>query len=147
MEIRRLRPATLPEALELVWRVFLDFEAPDYSEQGIESFRTFIQVNSIQELMNKGELEFWGAYTGEKLAGVIAVKNETHVSLLFVDPTVHRQGMATALFEEAFTVCSGSITVNSSPYALAFYRRLGFMDQTAEQTVDGIRFIPMKLER
>lgn len=147
MEIKRLRSAILSDALNLVWRVFLDFEAPDYSEQGIESFRTFIQANSIQELMNKGELKFWGAYMGEMLAGVIAVKNQTHVSLLFVDPTFHRQGTATALFKEAFAACSESITVNSSPYALAFYKRLGFMDQTAEQTVDGIRFIPMKLER
>jgi len=36
-----------------------------------------------------------------------------------------------------------NITVNSSPYALEVYHRLGFIDKDREQTVDGIRFTPM----
>jgi len=29
-------------ALDLVWQVFLEFEAPDYSEEGIQEFKKFI---------------------------------------------------------------------------------------------------------
>jgi predicted GNAT family N-acyltransferase len=36
------------------------------------------------------------------------------------------------------------MTVFSSPYAAGFYRKMGFADTDAEQTVNGIRFIPMK---
>ncbi|WP_334295796.1 GNAT family N-acetyltransferase [Clostridioides difficile] len=37
------------------------------------------------------------------------------------------------------------ITVNSSPYAVEVYHKLGFKDTAVEQIVDGIRFTPMKL--
>ncbi|WP_347567129.1 GNAT family N-acetyltransferase [Alistipes finegoldii] len=35
------------------------------------------------------------------------------------------------------------ITVNSSPYAVEIYRRLGFTATDAERVTDGIRFTPM----
>ena len=35
------------------------------------------------------------------------------------------------------------ITVNSSPYAVEAYRRLGFVDVDNEKLLDGIRFTPM----
>lgn len=34
-------------------------------------------------------------------------------------------------------------TVNSSPYAVPIYHKLGFRDTDKEQTVDGLRFTPM----
>ncbi len=37
------------------------------------------------------------------------------------------------------------ITVNSSPYAVEVYHKLGFKDTAVEQISDGIRFTPMKL--
>jgi predicted GNAT family N-acyltransferase len=39
-----------------------------------------------------------------------------------------------------------TITVNSSPYGVPFYHALGFEDSDKEQTVNGIRFTPMKYE-
>ena len=35
-------------------------------------------------------------------------------------------------------------TVNSSPYAVPIYRKLGFCDTDKEQTADGLVFTPMK---
>lgn len=35
-------------ALSLIWETFLQFEAPDYSEEGIKSFRDFIEMDSEQ---------------------------------------------------------------------------------------------------
>jgi len=35
------------------------------------------------------------------------------------------------------------ITVNSSPYAVKIYEKLGFVPDGNEQMVDGIRFTPM----
>ena len=37
--IRRLKESEIPAAHELAWRVFTEYEAPDYGEQGTESFR------------------------------------------------------------------------------------------------------------
>ena len=38
-----------------------------------------------------------------------------------------------------------NITVNSAPFAIGFYHKIGFKDTGKEQTVDGIRFLPMQL--
>lgn len=37
------------------------------------------------------------------------------------------------------------ITVNSAPFAIDFYHKIGFKDTGKEQTVDGIRFLPMQI--
>jgi len=36
------------------------------------------------------------------------------------------------------------LTLNSSPYGLPFYLAIGFVPQGEEQTMNGIRFTPMK---
>ena len=36
----------------------------------------------------------WGAFRQDTLAGVAAVRNRSHISLLFVDASCHRQGIA-----------------------------------------------------
>jgi predicted GNAT family N-acyltransferase len=36
------------------------------------------------------------------------------------------------------------ITVNSSPYAHEFYKKLGFLDTSEEQITNGVRYYPMK---
>lgn len=41
MEIVKLQKKDIKAALDLVWRVFLEFDAPDYSQQGLEEFRSF----------------------------------------------------------------------------------------------------------
>lgn len=42
-------------ALNLIWETFLQFEAPDYSDEGVKSFRDFIENEDIV-----ASLEFWG---------------------------------------------------------------------------------------
>ena len=42
MEIRKIKDEEMPMALDLTWRTFLEFEAPDYTEEGIEEFRKSI---------------------------------------------------------------------------------------------------------
>ena len=38
-----------------------------------------------------------------------------------------------------------AVTVNSSPYAVGFYKKLGFVPLGPEKQADGIRFTPMRL--
>ncbi len=138
----------IQEALELVWKVFLQFEAPEYCEEGINEFHDFIQADSIRQKLLNEELFLWAGYEDDRMVGVIAVRPPFHISLLFVDPQFHHRGIARSLFETVLEVCKRDgyqeITVNSSPYAVKIYRRLGFADTDAEQTVNGIRFVPMK---
>jgi len=53
------------DAVHLAWVVFLEFEAPDYSEEGINTFRDFI---NNEDVING--LEMYGAYEKGTLVGV-----------------------------------------------------------------------------
>jgi predicted GNAT family N-acyltransferase len=59
-------------------------------------------------------------------------------------------GVASALIKRFFRDASKSgithVTVNSSPYAVGFYHKIGFTDVREEIEKDGIRFTPMSIE-
>lgn len=141
MEIRKIEQAEISESMDLVWQVFQEFEAPDYSPEGITTFKNFIDAQRSQLT-----LELFGAYAGERLLGVIATRNNgSHIALFFVKKEYHGQGIGRNLFGH---ICSQYdhplITVNSSPYAAKIYRKLGFTDLDGEQVTDGLRYIPME---
>jgi GNAT superfamily N-acetyltransferase len=149
-EIRMVKENELAEALRLVWDVFGEFEAPDYSKEGIEEFRAFIEPDSVRQKIRNNQLLVWGCFAGHKVVGVIAGRPPCHISLLFVDKQFHRKGIAKAMFNEMLLYYRSSggyteVTVNSSPYAVAAYHRMGFRDTAGEQEINGIRFVPMKL--
>ena len=140
MELRRITEAEMDAALELVWRVFLEYEAPDYPEAGVAEFR-----RSISDPAWVGGREFFGAFDGGALIGVLATKDKTHLALFFVDGARQRQGVGRALYRDAEARNSGGFfTVNASPWAHGFYLHLGFYDTAPEQCVNGLRFYPMK---
>ncbi len=142
MIIEKLAPEEYQPALELVRRVFLEFEAPDYSQEGVDEFQ-----RSIDDPKFLSMLTMYGAFLDGDLAGVIATRAlGGHIALFFVDKRFQRRGIGRALFRAAVSDCHfDSITVNSSPYAVEVYHRLGFRDTDSEQTVSGLRFTPMRL--
>lgn len=150
---RKLNKHDLQKVSELVWRVFEEFEAPEYSDEGIENFKSFIQVEQLINNFNSGNMEFYGCLLEETLIGVISVRQFNHISLMFVDKEFHRKGIARNLFEllrnNLAIKCQGEkiITVNSSPYAVEIYQHLGFEAMDKEQIKDGIRFTPMRYEK
>ncbi|MGH4119163.1 GNAT family N-acetyltransferase [Clostridium sp.] len=148
MGIIKLQKNDIKNALDLVWNVFQEFEALDYSKQGIKEFREFISYNSIIDKFDKGELYFWGCIDNDDLIGVITTRGINHICMLFVNKDYHRQGIARSLFQTVEERCKSennisNITVNSSPYAIEVYHQLGFFDTDKELTVNGIRFTPM----
>ena len=138
--IRKLRHEEVDKALSLVWRVFQEYEAPDYTEDGVEEFYKSIHDESYLSM-----LCLYGAFIREELVGIIATRSEgTHVALFFVDGKYHRQGIGKMLFQAARSAnTTGKMTVNSSPYAVCVYHKLGFKDTDTEQVVNSLRFTPM----
>ncbi len=143
MNIAKLQKEELPEALALILTVFMQYEAPEYLPEGVEMFRRIVDYNAIAPELDSGKLVFWRCDHEGRIVGVAAVRDGTHISLLFVDSAFHRQGIARRLFAAA---CRGrdAMTVNSSPYAVNAYRKLGFAATDTEQLKDGIRFTPMR---
>ena len=140
IEVRPLQPAEMPEALALIERVFMVFEAPEYSEEGIKTFLTFIRdANAVSALT------FYGAFEEDLVRGVLATRGSSHIALFFVDAAHQNRGIGRALFSAAWNACrADGMTVNSSPYAVEIYRRLGFEPVSGEQLRDGIRYTPMQ---
>lgn len=58
MDIQKIEGTQITDAIDLIWTTFLQFEAPDYSEEGIQSFKDFIENKDIIS-----PLEFWGGHT------------------------------------------------------------------------------------
>jgi ribosomal protein S18 acetylase RimI-like enzyme len=149
-EIRRLTAQDLPAALALAWDTFLRFEAPDYGPEGVEAFRrTLIENEEFLEKCRSGENRMWGAFDGDLLIGLNGTRGESHICLVFTHHAYHRKGIATALFHRVLADISKDnpglkkITLNSSPYGLPFYLRMGLYPTEQEKTIDGIRFTPM----
>lgn len=143
VEISRLDLSELSEAKKLVKKVFMTFEAPDYSKEGVAHFLTYLDEELEMELA-ANQVQVWCGKDAQQIVGLLAVRLPAHVALLFVDEAYHRQGIAKQLFQEMLSeLMPEQVTVNSSPYAVPIYERLGFQIEGNEKTVSGIRFQSM----
>lgn len=148
-EIRFAYREEWQDIITLVWRTFLEFEAGDYSKEGIRNFNDFITDQTLFKMFCKGEYQVLTAVEGGVIVGIVSVRDASHISLLFVDKKHHGRGIGTALIERLHAYLYEEegmtrVTVNSSPYAVGFYHKLGFSDLDKEQTADGIRYTPME---
>ena len=141
--IRRLSEDERQAALDLAWVVFSEYESPDYSAEGTEEFRKCLHDEGYLS-----GLHYYGAFDGEKLIGEIAIRpDRKHICFFFVDGRYHRRGIGTQMFRRLLEdYPNETITLNSSPYGLSFYKAIGFVPTDEEKTVNGIRFTPMRYE-
>ncbi len=151
VHIRHIKRNEWDLAMQLAWDTFLIYEAPEYSEEGVKNFHDFVKGDELHNMFALGEYRVWGAFDDEDvMVGILGIRKHWHISLLFVEPRLHHQGIATLLLKQAFSEADkegvGTLTVNSSPYAIGFYHKIGFTDMDHELTTDGIRYTPMSIE-
>ncbi|MCC6146682.1 MAG: GNAT family N-acetyltransferase [Anaerolineaceae bacterium] len=144
-EIKKVEPEKRDDAVGLIFDVFMEFEAPDYLSEGVETFKNTALFN--EKFLDT--LEMYGAYIGERLIGIIATRNlGNHIAMFFVNKNYHRQGVGKKLFQVvAENSTANEIKVNSLPYAVAVHHCLGFADTDIEQIVNGLKFTPMKFTK
>jgi len=158
IEFREMRQGEERAVWDVVNKTFDEFIAPTYSPEGVEEFYKFINPDSISQLFSEGYPNFTAIVTlfKDRIIGVISfrVKDDCcHIMLLFVEKQYHRKGIARGLLNHAIEMCIchnpnlSEITVNSSPYAVVIYEKLGFQQTEPEQVKDGIRFTPMILKQ
>lgn len=137
--IKRLDPGDIQPALDLMWEVFLQFEAPEYSQEGIDEFR-----KNLDDKERTRKLKYYGAFDNDKLVGTLCTKEPQHIGGFFVLSEYQGKGIGKMLFEAMKKdYDKQEFTVNSSPYAVKIYEHLGFTATDTEQVVNGIRFTPM----
>ena len=137
-------------AMNLAWNTFVRFDAPDYSQEGIENFRRFVNDEMLRNMFIAGHYQLFVAVDDGKYVGMLSLRERKHISLLFVDERYHRHGIASALltYVSRYALTEEGVdklTVNSSPYAIGFYHKKGFRDLQSETEADGIRYTPMEL--
>jgi GNAT superfamily N-acetyltransferase len=136
----------LQKAINLINQVFAEFVAVDYSQQGRDTFENYLKIKNdeLSSDLKSGHKKLWGYYESGEIIGVIGLRDNSHISLMFVDKQHQKKGIAKALFNHLLAKTGVSkITVNSSPYAQPIYEKLGFVKTAEKQEKDGIIFIPM----
>ncbi len=150
--IRRIKSEEVEEALALALEVFMQFEAPDYKPEGVETFKRDIVENKdyVRQCKN-GDRQIYAAFEKGRIIGIVGLdSSKAHINLVFTKKEYHRQGVATAIFNFMLedilkkSPSTKEITLNSSPYGLPFYLHLGFEPLSEEQEKNGIRYTPMK---
>ncbi|MBE5881402.1 MAG: GNAT family N-acetyltransferase [Lachnospiraceae bacterium] len=151
VEIRYLRAEEWDTAMALAWKIFLRFEAGEYTEEGIHSFLDLISDERLKKLFALGEYPVYAAFIGKEMVGMISLRSINHISLLFVSDVYHRQGIGSGLMEAIKEHVrrdgrKSYITVNAAPYAVGFYHAIGFRDTDREIMQHGIIYTPMRCD-
>lgn len=149
VQIRRADIHDWDKAIALAWRTFLKFEAKDYGQEGIDSFRDFLTDAMMHRMFLMGEYPVFVALDGEEHVGMISLRNKKHISLLFVEERYQRRGIGRKLIENLekyikMEYMETKITVNAAPYAVGFYHQIGFEDVAPQLSKDGIIYTPME---
>lgn len=133
----------------LVHKTFDLTVAPLYSKKGLLNFKKYADPGEMLQRVNMNHFVLV-ALLGRELVGMIEMRSYNHVSLLFVEPQCHGRGIAGNLLKSAIEFCLirnpdlMEVTVNSSPNAVNAYKRMGFMSIGGEQTINGVRSVPMR---
>ena len=123
--------------------MFCEFESSVYAPEGTEEFKRCLNDDAYLS-----GIRYYGAFDADKLVGVLGIREEKcHVCFFFVEGEYQRLGIGRKLFrrmQKDFP--ARTITLNSSPYGLPFYKVLGFTATGSEKTVNGIPFRAIQLQ-
>lgn len=149
IEIKIVDDSDILEAMELIEICFDKFVAPDYSEQGIKTFKeNFINNPKFMDKFRDGREKMFGAYNKNVLTGCISISKHNTISCLFVKEEFHRKGIGRLLFERIIEEVKESnqkeIKLNASPYGVPFYHAIGFENTGEESDYEGIIYTPMR---
>lgn len=147
--IKEISELDLHDALTLCRRVFNRFQKNNYGLLGTLEFYRYTEYNRIKNIIRYSDFIIFGFYLIDELIGIIAIRNYKHISLLFVDEDYQHMGVGRVLVDYAKEYCRKFdmvyyISVNSSIYAIEFYKRLGFfMNNNIISERNGIKYIVM----
>ena len=147
--VRWAAPGDWTPAMNMIWKTFLKFEGNVYSQEGIRNFLDFITDKNLFDSFMAGEYLMMVAVEEDKIIGAASVRDGNHLSLLFVDEKYHLQGVGRRLMELFFQYLKNTagqqfMTVKATPYAVEFYRKIGFYETGPEEHYAGIRVTPME---
>lgn len=148
-EVRWAKVEEWAPAIKMIWKTFMKFEGEDYSEEGIQNFFDFISDDKLYVSFLRGDYQMMVALDANRVIGAASIRNGNHLSLLFVDEEYHHRGVGSALMKKLFEYLKTEageryMSLKAAPYAVNFYRKLGFHAVTPEEEISGIRVTGME---
>lgn len=147
MDISKAQADDAAAISRLIGRVARFFTLqPDGS--GAEEFLKTIAPETLAGYLSDPRFAYFKAVENGALAGVVAVRDASHLYHLFVDESFQRRGLSRQLWDYARAAVGeanpGYFTVNSTPYAQPVYERFGFLATGPRVETKGIAFVPMR---
>lgn len=149
LTFRFMRDGEEHAVCDLIYRAFDLSIAPIYTEKGQLNFKEYADPDEMAARISSDHFVLL-ALSGGDVVGMIEIRRHRHVSLLFIEPGFQGRGLGGVLLKKALEHCRKAnpqlreLTVNSSPNALQAYERMGFRATGKEQSINGVRFVPMK---
>ncbi len=108
-----------------------------------------LRPERIASLIKSGSMTWLVAVQENKLVGVLAISDKSHIKYFFVDPARQRLGIGKKLWHCAMQggKFGSSITVRSSLFAVPVYERLGFKATEPPQMFNGLHYQTMVATR
>lgn len=147
--IRWATPSEWKPVMLMIWKVYMEFDGRDASEEGRNTFFGFLSSDTLYQAFLRGRYPLMVAECGGRIVGAGSLRNGNLLSLLFVEKAFQGRGIGGELVERLgrhimkYTEHK-EMQVMASPNAVGFYEKLGFTAEGPEETVLGIRKTDMK---
>jgi GNAT superfamily N-acetyltransferase len=143
VNIQKLNKSEIISVSQLIEKAFMESVAPTLTNKGIDTFKTEITPESIENRLISGNI-FITCKNKNNIVGVGEIRNNNHLNLLFVEPCQQRKGIGRKLLLNLIEyITKSEITVNSSLNAVNAYKNLGFIKCAPENKIQGIKYQPM----
>ena len=146
--IRPLTNEHAAEASAVVQESFLGLAAPDWYPDARRVFLEATAPELLQQRLTKMPFAA-GAFSEAGIAGVILMPERNLLGLLFVRPRCLRLGIGRALWQSARAHIEArfpevnTVELNATPYAVPFYKSVGFVPISSVFERDGQRAVRM----
>ena len=146
LEIEELHQKDVVAVSKLIDRSFSKSVASTLTNEGVITFMSGLTSESIEKRLASGNT-FIVCRNETSIVGVAEIRDNNHLNLLFVEPSIQRKGIGRKLLLNLVDrVLGNQITVNSSLNSIDAYIKFGFQKTGPKSEVKGIRYQPMAYE-
>ena len=137
-------------AIAVAWVTFQQIASQVSNEEAANAFREGLTSTQLYIEFLQGRYPVICAYKDRKVIGVLSMRNDSHISLLFVRREFQRKGIGTKLLEKCKDYCMSkgieAVTVNAIATGVPFYVANGFEAVEAARVEHGLGYTPMILK-
>ncbi len=146
---RQIHPSETAAVASLRHEAFDQFVAPRYQTEGVAEFHRYASVEALSQRHKSGYITLVADHPGE-LVGMLHLREPCYVSMLFVQASRQRRGIARGFLVAADALADDAdyeFTVNSSQNAVSTYERLVFVSLAQSKAFMAFTLCPCKVSR